>query len=228
MVQFDPTAWAVAEAERLRVAAKQPRYHGSSGQGFSSAAPHAIAATAEVAGALEFLRRVAGDTELYRGATDGLKSSLSAYKYIDGVALILDQFVAGHASGLLTSLPFEVSSRVEASTDLMEQVELLLSDRAIHPAAPIVLAGAALEELLRSMWHLAGSPALKAKPGINAYATALQAAKVIDRQAAKDITAWAGMRNDAAHGDFTTLDVQRARLMADGVNLFMQRYAPRP
>jgi hypothetical protein len=52
-------------------------------------------------------------------------------------------------------------------------------------------------------------------------------ATLSDTQDVKDITAWAGQRNDAAPGDFGKLDVQRARLMADGINLFMQRRAPR-
>ena len=228
MGEIDPVQWATAEAERLRGASGDKQYHGSAGPNWVAAAPHAIEAQAEASGALEFLRRYAKDTDLYRAATDGLGTKMAAYKYLGRVATILDQFVAVYEAGLLTTVPYEVSARVEAATDIMEQVELLLKDRTIHPAAPIVLTGAALEELLRSLWHQAGTPPLTTKPGIGAYATGLQATGLLTRQDVKDITAWAGLRNDAAHGDFSTLSFERARLMADAVNLFMQRHAPRP
>lgn len=108
----------------------------------------------------------------------------------------------------------------------MEQVEQLMADKSIHPAAPIALAGAALKSALRSLWEQAGQPELKGRPGINAYATALTPAP-LDRQDVKDITSWAGLRNAAAHGEFDVIDLNRARHMAEGVNLFMQRRAPR-
>lgn len=41
-------------------------------------------------------------------------------------------------------------ARAVASSDLMEQVQRLTEDRDVHPAASIVLAGAALEVALRS------------------------------------------------------------------------------
>jgi len=225
--EFDPNAWAAAEAERLRTAAKDRQYNASSGGGWAAAAPLAKEAQAEASGALEFLRRLAGDGDLYRAAREGLETKMRAHEYLERLARILDQFVAGRTAGLLKAVPFEVSARVEAATDLMEQVEQLLSDRTVHVAAPIVLAGAALEELLRSMWHQIALPALNGRPGINSYATALKEAKVLDKQDVKDVTAWAGLRNDAAHGDFAALDLPRARIMADGINLFMQRHGPR-
>jgi len=40
------------------------------------------------------------------------------------------------------------------------------------------------------------------------------------------VTAWAGLRNGAAHGEFNGITLDRARLMVDGVNLFLQRHAP--
>ncbi|MEZ5382872.1 MAG: hypothetical protein R2754_13895 [Microthrixaceae bacterium] len=193
-----------------------------------ASAPPAKEAQAEAAGALEVLRRFAGDSDFYRAAIEGLETDMSAHEYLERLARILEQFAAGRSDGLLSAVSFEVAARVEAATDLMEQVRQLLSDGAVHVAAPIVLAGASLEELLRSMWHHAGSPELGGKPGINSYASALKNADVIDRQDVKDITAWAGLRNDAAHGNFQVLDLQRAQIMADGINLFMQRHGPRP
>jgi hypothetical protein len=44
-------------------------------------------------------------------------------------------------------------------------------------------------------------------------------------QEQKDVTSWAGHRNEAAHGEFDKLSHDRARLMVDGINLFMQTRA---
>src|SRR5690606_35947574 len=148
----------------------------------------------------------------YRAAREGLETTMTAHEYLERLARILDQFIAGRTGGFLTAVPFEVAARVEAATDLMEQVAQLLVDRTVHVAAPIVLAGAALEELLRSLWHQLGSPTLNGRPGINSYANALKDAQLLDKQDVKDITAWAGLRNDAAHGDFGALDLPRARI----------------
>ena len=70
-------------------------------------------------------------------------------------------------------------------------------------------------------------PRLAGLASITAYTLALQTANALDRQTVKDITAWGGLRNSAAHGEFDAIDIQRARLMADGINLFMQHGAVR-
>ncbi len=218
---YDPLAWARAEADRLRQLSRDMTVVGE------PAYPRlATSAKPRVAAALDFLRRNDGGAEFYRLADEGDASKL-ADQYLLDVADVLDQYVAALECGMASGLPYEVRARVDAATDLMEQVALLLNDRDVHPAAPIVLAGAALEAALRSLWEQAGNPPLAGKPGINAYATALQTAGTLDRQDVKDVLAWSGLRNDAAHGHFDALDAARARLMADGINLFMQRRAPR-
>lgn len=64
---------------------------------------------------------------------------------------------------------------------------------------------------------------VKGQPGINTYASALAKADHLTKQNAKDITSWAGIRNDAAHGDFDALSRERAGLMIQGVNLFLRQ-----
>lgn len=225
---FDPVVWATAEAERLRAVSNEP-FHNSTAAGTRTTAgsiPAARSAQAEAAAAIEFLRRNAGErSELYRAAVDGLEGRYSS-RYLIALAGLLGQFVAAKNSGMLASLDFEVASRVEAADDLMEQVSHLLSEKGVHVAAPVALAGAALEEMLRSMWIEAGEPKLPGKASISSYAAALQQAGRLSRGEVKDITAWADQRNDAAHGHFEGLDLQRARIMVDGINLFLQRRRP--
>ena len=64
---------------------------------------------------------------------------------------------------------------------------------------------------------------------MNSYAAALaKKADLLSRQDVKDVTAMAGRRNEAAHGDFEKVDDPTiARVMVDQVNLFLQRHSPR-
>jgi hypothetical protein len=119
--------------------------------------------------------------------------------------------------------PFEVRFRIEAATDIMEQVQVLLKDPDLYPAAAVVLAGAALEEFLRSMQEDCGQP-IAGKPCISAYATALAKVDLLTRREVKEITAWADQRNDGAHGRFDELSRDRTLLMVEGINLFISRH----
>jgi hypothetical protein len=86
---------------------------------------------------------------------------------------------------------------------MMEQVQGLLKDPGLHPAAAVVLAGAALEMFLRSMQD-DSDQSVTGKPGISSYADALNKADLITREEVKSITAWADDRNQAAHGHTLT------------------------
>ena len=119
--------------------------------------------------------------------------------------------------------PFEVRFRIEAATDLMDQVQVLLKDPEFVAGAAVMLAGAALEEFLPSMFEESGER-LVGKPGISSYATALQKSDKLNRGEVKDITAWADQRNDAAHGHFDDLTRPRALIMVDGINLFTRSH----
>lgn len=199
--------WATAEAERLRQLAAAGRMT------YASTTP-----------GLEFLKLQDPNSTFYKRGLD-----IVAKQYSDtaaeAVADLLVGWVATQKAGIVSAIPFEARIRVEASTDLMEQVHRLLGDKGIHVAAPIVLAGAGLEEFLRSM-VLSEGVAFSRKPGIQAYAEELAKADLLTTQDVKDIIAWAGMRNDAAHGRFDNLSLEGAQIMVAGINLFMRQHAP--
>ena len=113
------------------------------------------------------------------------------------------------------------SARAASSTDLLEQVRVLNEDRSITPAAPIVLAGAALEVALRAAIDELEIPVTGRS--INAYAEALRQADVLNRQHIKVITQMAGLRNDAAHGRHDDLAREGALLMEQHVNYFLDQ-----
>ena len=113
------------------------------------------------------------------------------------------------------------SARAASSTDLLEQVRTLNEDRSITPAAPIVLARAALEIALRAAIDELNIPVTGRS--INAYAEALRQADVLKRQHIKDVNQMAGLRNAAAHGHHDDLSRQGALLMEQQVNHFLNQ-----
>lgn len=175
--------------------------------------------------ALEFLQAQAPGSHFLRAADESFEIDASEpYMACDATAAALEAWADYVEEGLAIAAPFESRARAEAATDLMEQVQLLLDDPHVHHAAPVMLAGAALEEFLRSMM-VDCSEEVVGEPSISKYADALRRCDVLTKQEVKDITAWAGRRNDAAHGHFDAFDLLSARHMVEGVNLFMQRRA---
>lgn len=127
--------------------------------------------------------------------------------------------------GQLTTL--ETAARCETERDLLEQAEDLLG--AGYKPAAAVLAGGALETHLRG---LCDRHELKVQPpgSIEKYSAAVAQARkvgpsdIYSKTDGKHVTAWGGMRNDAAHtpGEFaqSTDDVRR---MIEGIRDFIER-----
>ena len=137
----------------------------------------------------------------------------------------LDALRAHIEAGLLAEVSPTRRVQLDVVSDFLEQAQLLLGSKGVHPAAPIVIVGATLEEFLRT-WIGETELALgQRKPSIDSYAQVLFAENLITKQDVKDLTAWAGLRNQAAHGEWEEVsDKQRAHIMLEGVNLFMRRY----
>ena len=182
---------------------------------------------ARVASALEFLRQHAGEeSEWLRRATMAYESNGDRASMESGVYAVGDimRLWAEQVESGIIRLPAEVGEgiRALASTDIMDQVRALNSDRGVHPAAPIVLAGAALETALRGAVNQFDL-SIPGNPGITAYSKALRSAEVLTKQDMKDIEQMAGLRNAAAHGEFESLSKERAGLMEQQVNMFLAR-----
>jgi hypothetical protein len=202
--------WVATEIERLRSVAAE------------KGALAAVAARPEVAPGLEILRRHARGTAFEEMAFQLLEARLHANGILNQLAEILERWLGYRRAGMANTTNAAASARVDAATDLMEQVQQLLDDRSVHPAAPVMLAGAALEEALRALVIEVGAEVV-GKPGLQAYAESLKRVDRLTAQDVKDVTSWAGQRNDAAHGRFDALNRERAQLMADGINLFMRQ-----
>jgi len=119
--------------------------------------------------ALDFLQRQASGSG-FEAAADAIFNGPyppDAYSALQRVAGILEDWATYVEQGLADVVGPEARARIEASTDLMEQVQQLLDDGRVHPAAPIMLAGAALEELLRSL-VITHTATVKGKAGLQA------------------------------------------------------------
>jgi len=219
-------------ARKLAVDLEQDMSHKAAGDGFGEywtandlAAEGRIAARAT--SALEFLRQYAGPDSIWtQRATDAYEKNrhsmeTGARALGDVLRAWADQVDAGIAEIAGSRAWAEVGI---VSTDVMTQVRRLLEDRDVHPAAPIVLCGAALEIALRGVAQARQVP-LPAKPTMNTLTSALRSADLITVQDEKDLTAVAGMRNQAAHGQFDALSKERAGLMEQQTNILLRRLA---
>jgi hypothetical protein len=222
-------SWARTHATRLEadmtLHPKEPGFAGPYWEATDLAAESRIRARAITT--LDFLHRFAGPESQWsvRGHAVFDKGSRSMETGARDLGDVLRAWADQVESGILVVPQVEASGvRAIASTDLMEQVRKLLDDKGVHPAAPIVLAGAALEIALRSAVDQLNLQHPE-RPSISAYAAVLRTAGLLSAQDIKDVTAMGGMRNSAAHGEFADLTRAHATLTEQQVNIFLRRLA---
>ena len=220
--------WAEGHAEGVtqEMAWKATDY--SSGGYWKAVDPSAMSRIrARVTAALDFLERFAGPesrwTESAHNVFNNHGERQSMESGAHAVGSVLTEWIRAVRSGQVKPRLVEsFSVRAASSSDLLEQVRALNSNSDVVPAAPIMLAGAALEIALRSAVAELGI-ALDGRPSIDAYARALRNADVLNRQDLKEVVQMAGLRNNAAHGEHDLLSRERAGLMEQQVNLFLSR-----
>ena len=182
---------------------------------------------ARVASALDFLDRFTGTGSRWSERADSVFTSRHATHSMESGAHAIGDVImewirmvrAGQAKPRRVET---LQTRAVSSTDLLEQVRALNQDEQVVPAAPILLAGAALEIALRAAIEEIGRT-VDGRRSIDAYAQELRRAEVLNKQDIKDVTQIAGLRNNAAHGEFDLLSRERAGLMEQQVNLFLAR-----
>ncbi len=115
--------------------------------------------------------------------------------------------------------------KVDIINDFMIQAIELSSNKKFHPAAAGILMGASLEEFLKKLAEEKKVDLSEIKRTIDPISKELYQKKIITKQDLKDITSWAGIRNDATHGNFDEVNDRKRILNAiEGVNLFMRKY----
>ena len=187
---------------------------------YSSSEPGKVVGAAAIG--LELLRRQLGpDSPTVQTLAAGVDSDNRGW--VSGavnVAHALQEWADASDAGVIGHEGY--GARAVGAGDLMDQVRQLLEDRSVSPAAPIVLAGAALEIALRGLLETHGI-AEPARRGISSYADALRSGDVIDVQTRKEIEVIGGLRNDAAHGHHEDLSRERAGAAEQQVTLLLGR-----
>jgi len=182
---------------------------------------HGLQALAE---AREFLRVYAGEKCSFVKQLNEVRLTWRPFTIDEHVRPALDAFINYVENGLLQGVSIEREARNDVVSDFLAQAQDLLASPKVHPAAPTVIIGAALEEYLRNWVEEASLPLGNKKPSIETYSTTLREADLLSKQDVKDITSWGGLRNHAAHGEWEEVaDRNRISLMLEGVNLFMRK-----
>lgn len=182
---------------------------------------------ARAVAALDFLERFAGSRSRWAQAAHQVYErngeGQSMESGVRAIGDVIQEWSDLVRSGQVKPASIEaLGLRGIASSDLMGQVRSLNADASVAPAAPIVLAGAALEMALRSAAEQLGLT-VPGKPGINSYAKALRGAEILGTQDMKDIEQMSGLRNLAAHGSHDSLSAERSGLLEQQVNMFLRQ-----
>lgn len=222
----DLVLWANKYAEELEL---DMTWHQTANAGYWQASElvHLPKIRARAIAALNFLDQFSGHDSQWtiraREVFDNHGERQSMESGARAVGEVLRAWAGAVGDGIMVPLQIEAQgTRAAVTTDIMEQVRILVEDRSVHPAAPIVLAGAALETALRSAVAELQLD-LAERPSIGAHGRCLRTARVISAQDMKDIEQMGGIRNSAAHGEFDDLSRERAGLMEQQVNLFLTR-----
>lgn len=171
----------------------------------------------------EFLGKYAGPNSSFLKTVQSISTTGD---YANSVlSSVLNSFIEYVEAGLFDEISPARQVQLDVVSDFLEQANNLLQTKGIHPAAPAVLIGATLEEFLRTWIEAEDLPLGNRKPSLDSYSQILRDTELISKQDAKDLIAWGGIRNHAAHGEWDEVsDKKRITLMLEGVNLFMRKY----
>ncbi len=112
--------------------------------------------------------------------------------------------------------------RTEVEADFLAQALRLLDDGCKDSAAMLI--GAVLEDALRQLCRTHGVPEGN---GIEKMNPPLRTAGIYGLPQQQQITAWAAIRNKAAHGKFEEYVIEEIRLMHQGISSFLVNYLGR-
>lgn len=144
-------------------------------------------------------------------------------RHLASLAGILNALRADYEAGYMTTI--EELIHADLFADFLGMAAELLDKGYKDPAA--VLTGSVLEEHLRKLCDRNGV-STTAPDGSPRKADTLNAdlvkANAYGKLDQKSITAWLGLRNDAAHGHYDKFTKEQVALMLEGVRNFLTRY----
>ncbi|WP_313914093.1 hypothetical protein [Tahibacter sp.] len=172
------------------------------------------------------LDQVVPPTSLLRKTLNGLhglKSDPSQVEYLIGfLRSVRKELEAGSLDSLALQIEAEVIS------DYLEQASAALAGNRDEPnyIAAAVIAGASLERCLRTVCGALSPPEPtstdKGAPlGMSSLIDTLKKRGAFNELQAKELRAWAALRNAAAHGNFAEFNRQQVETMVSGVVRFV-------
>ena len=141
------------------------------------------------------------------------------FKLIGTLKALRTEFQAGYLASLAEII------HADTFADFLEMASYLLEQG--YKDAAAVIAGSVLEQRLRDLCLKHLLPIVDANNRPKKAETMnvdLRAASVYPLNQQKDVTAWLGLRNSAAHGQYNDYDVPRVRVFIDSIRLFLSLY----
>ncbi len=149
---------------------------------------------------------------------------------IRGLAGVLRALANDYRSGRIRPLIERIHS--DMFSDFLEMAEYLIEDEGLKdPAA--VLAGGVLEQHVRKLCDKAAPPIPTTFPDasgkdcpkkLDTMNTDLKKANIYGSNEQKQVTAWAAIRNSAAHAKYNEYTADQVKLMIQGLRQFLQTY----
>lgn len=176
---------------------------------------------------IQFVKNYIGkDTEFYKNleSTYGDRTHSAETKKAWVAKEVLDSLKNYLNLNLEVSRTENYNIQIDVINDFMLQAIKLATDKSFHPAAAAILMGATLEEFLKKLAAEKNIDLENINKTIDPIAKMLYEKKIITKQDIKDITSWAGIRNEATHGNFEEVNDRKRVLNAiEGINLFMRK-----
>jgi len=170
--------------------------------------------------AVAAIRRISGHTSTYGLEIDRILAKYShPYHNFDMVMGVLEAMRDDVKQGYLQNLISQV--RAEIFSDFLEMGEHLLNENYKDAAAVII--GSVLEDSLRKLADSHGITTINDRGKsltIEPLNTELAKNKIYNKLVQKQITSWADLRNNAAHGRYSEYQKEEVKLML----LFVQQF----
>jgi len=173
---------------------------------------------------LAAIERAAGRNSVYFEQAEAiLAGKVRATSRLVGLVGIADSLLANIKAGYIRTLEELVHG--ELFGDFLEMAQYLLDTNSKYKDAAAVVCGSTLEVHLKQLCKKVGiATDVGGKPKKTETLNGeLAGASIYSKLDQKNVTAWLGLRNSAAHGDYTAYDGNQVGLMIAAVRDFITR-----
>lgn len=177
------------------------------------------------ANCISLLDAIVPHSHLHRSTIQTFQKRVSGYTSLDWAIGVLKGIGEDFDLNLLAAAVSEIEFQVSCA--YMDQAKALLQTQGIlnsNITAAAVLTGISLERRLRTLWEEKNRP--EAAPDqpkrLGGLIDDLKKVNAISEAKAKQLRAWADIRNHAAHGEYDQFSVNELKQMIDGVGNFLR------